>query len=94
MKICNGPEKQAIRRILLAACVSALAAAFTVALPRPAHAHRITPPPVPANIQAPAGSKAFFEGSRRRHPELHLPAINDRRRLDPLRPAGHLVRRR
>jgi hypothetical protein len=62
MKICNGPENQAIRRILLAACVSALAAAFTVALPRPAHAHRITPPPVPANIQAPAGSKAFFKG--------------------------------
>jgi hypothetical protein len=62
MKICNGPENQATRRIVLAACASALAAAFTVALPRPAHAHRVTPPAVPGGIQAPAGSKAFFEG--------------------------------
>ena len=41
---------------------SFLAAAFTVALPRAAHARRVTPPRVPANIQAPAGSKAFLEG--------------------------------
>jgi Protein of unknown function (DUF3455) len=61
MKICNGREHQATR-IMFAACVSALVMAFTVALPRPAHAHRVSPPPVPAAIQAPAGSKAFFEG--------------------------------
>ena len=62
MKICNGPENQTTRRILLVACVPALAAAFTVALPQSAHAHRVTPPPVPGDIQAPAGSKAFLEG--------------------------------
>jgi hypothetical protein len=54
---------QNTRRILLIASASALAAAFAVALPQPAHAAgRVTPPPVPANIQAPAGSKAFLEG--------------------------------
>jgi Protein of unknown function (DUF3455) len=62
MKICKGPEIQITRRILLAACVAALTVAFTVALPRPAHAYRVNPPPVPGGIQAPAGSIAFFEG--------------------------------
>jgi hypothetical protein len=56
------PENQTTRRIVLVACVPVLAAAFTVALPRPAHARRVTPPRVPAIIQAPAGSKAFLEG--------------------------------
>jgi hypothetical protein len=63
MKKCKRPENQKTRRILLGACVvPALAAAFTVALPRPAHARRVTPPPVPTTIQVPAGSKAFLEG--------------------------------
>ena len=62
MKNGNGRENQITRRILFAACVPALAAAFTVGLPRPAHARRVTPPPVPANIHVPAGSKAFLEG--------------------------------
>ncbi|WAK02285.1 DUF3455 domain-containing protein [Methylobacter sp. YRD-M1] len=35
--------------------------AFTVSLP-PAHADDVTPPPVPANIQVPAGNKAFLAG--------------------------------
>jgi hypothetical protein len=55
------PEKPTRRRCPLVAC-ALLAAAFTIAMPRPAHARRVTPPRVPANIQAPAGSKAFLEG--------------------------------
>ena len=62
MKNCNAPENQTTRRILLIACATALAVAFTVSLPQPAHADHVTPPPVPANIQVPAGNKAFLEG--------------------------------
>ena len=63
MKNCNTPENQTTRRILLTACATALAVAFTVSLPQPAHAAaRVTPPPVPANIQVPAGNKAFLKG--------------------------------
>ncbi len=62
MKNCNSPENQTTRRILLIACATALAVAFTVSLPQPAHADHVTPPPVPANIQVPAGNKAFLVG--------------------------------
>ena len=62
MKNCNAQENQTTRRILLIACATALAVAFTVSPPQPAHADRVTPPPVPANIQVPAGNKAFLEG--------------------------------
>ena len=62
MKNYNAPENQTTRRILLIACATALAVAFTVSLPQPAHADDVTPPPVPANIQVPAGNKAFLEG--------------------------------
>jgi hypothetical protein len=61
MKTCNAPGNQTTRRILLIACATALAVAFTVALPQPAHA-RVTPPPAPADIEVPAGNKAFLEG--------------------------------
>jgi hypothetical protein len=52
-------------------CLAALTVAFTVSQPRPAHADDAddadeaddaTPPPVPRNIQVPAGNKAFLEG--------------------------------
>jgi hypothetical protein len=62
MKNCNALENQTTRRILLIACVIALAVAFTVSLPQPADADHVTPPPVPTNIQVPAGNKAFLEG--------------------------------
>lgn len=50
--------------MLFAGCLPILAAAMTVAVPRPAQAARrvIKVPRVPAEIQAPAGSKAFLEG--------------------------------
>lgn len=61
MKNCNALENQTRRRILPIACATALAAAFTVSLPQPAHADQVTPPPVPTNIQVAAGNKAFLE---------------------------------
>ena len=61
-KNCNAPQDLTRRHILPIASVTALAVAFMVSLPQPAHAHRVTPPPVPVNIQVPAGNKAFLEG--------------------------------
>jgi Protein of unknown function (DUF3455) len=58
----NAPENQTMRRILLIACATALALAFMVSLAQPAHVENVTPPPVPANIQVPAGNKLFFVG--------------------------------
>jgi Protein of unknown function (DUF3455) len=60
MKNCNASQHQTSPRILLIAC--ALAMALMVALPQLGHADRVTPPPVPSNIQVPAGNKAFLEG--------------------------------
>ena len=48
------------RRILLSA--TALAVAFTVSLPRAAHADRVTPPPVPEGLEVPEGNRAFLVG--------------------------------
>jgi hypothetical protein len=61
MENCNPPENQITRRIL-PAFATALALAFTVSLPQPAHAREVTPPPVPAAIQVPEGNEAFLEG--------------------------------
>jgi hypothetical protein len=49
-------------RILPIACATALAAAFTLSLPHPAHADHVTPPSVPAEIQVPPGNEAFLVG--------------------------------
>jgi len=57
MKNCKAPENQTTRRILLIACATTLAVAFTVALPQPAHAAD----PVPNNIKVPRGNQAFLE---------------------------------
>jgi Protein of unknown function (DUF3455) len=62
MKNCNAPSNQTTCRILLSACATALAVAFTVALPQPARADDVTPPPVPHNLQVPAENTAFLEG--------------------------------
>ena len=62
MKNSNAAEHRTARRILLAACSTALAAAFTVSLPQPARADHVTPPPVPTQIQVPAGNTAFLVG--------------------------------
>jgi hypothetical protein len=62
MKNCKAPKNQITRRILLSACATALAVACMVALPQPAHADDVTPPPVPADIEVPPGNTAFFVG--------------------------------
>lgn len=59
---CNAPENQTNRRILLFACAAALDMACTASLAQPARAYQLTPPPVPSNIQVPAGNKAFLKG--------------------------------
>jgi hypothetical protein len=62
MKNCNAPKNQTTRRIQLLAWVAALVVAFTISQSQPAYADEITPPPVPANIQAPAGNTVFLVG--------------------------------
>jgi hypothetical protein len=62
MKNCNALSNQTTRRILPIACATALAVAFTVSSPQPADASEIKPPRVPANIEVPAGNRAFLEG--------------------------------
>ena len=62
MKNCSAPKNQTRRRILLSACATALAVAFTVLLAQPAQAQDITVPRVPGNIQVPAGAEVFLEG--------------------------------
>jgi len=41
---------------------AATAALFAVALPQQAHADQVTAPPVPGNLQVPAGNEAFLVG--------------------------------
>ena len=60
MTNCNAPEHQTTRRILPLASAAALAVAFAVSLPQPAHAGQVTVPSVPANIVVEAGNKAFL----------------------------------
>jgi len=62
MKNCNKKEQQTRRGILLIACVSALIMVFTIVSPQAAHAHTVTPPPVPGNIQVLAPNEAFLVG--------------------------------
>jgi hypothetical protein len=59
---CHLSEEQTARRVLLITCVAALVIAFMFARARPTYADPVTPPPMPANIQAPAGHKLFLVG--------------------------------
>ena len=58
----HAPKDQARRRAFLVGCATALAAAFTVSLPQPAHAGHVTPPDVPETIKVPEGNTAFLVG--------------------------------
>ena len=62
MRNFKAPESQTMRRILFIACATALTVAFMVSPAQPARAAAVTPPPVPANIQVPAGNKLFLVG--------------------------------
>jgi Protein of unknown function (DUF3455) len=62
MKNSNTNDRQIPRKIPLIASVTALGIAVTFALPTAAHAQTVTPPPVPTDIQVPAGNEAFLLG--------------------------------
>jgi len=62
MKNCIKPKNQATRRVLLTACATVLAVAFTVSLPQSAHAEKVTPPPVPAGLEVSSDFEAFLVG--------------------------------
>ncbi|RIL08031.1 MAG: hypothetical protein DCC71_00840 [Proteobacteria bacterium] len=55
-------RKHLTHRTLRAACAAAFAVAVAASLAPPARAERVTPPPVPANLEADAGSRAFLVG--------------------------------
>src|SRR5262245_27252348 len=58
----SAPENLTRRRILFMACAMALAVAVTASRPQSTGAAGANPPPVPTNIQVPAGNKLFFVG--------------------------------
>jgi hypothetical protein len=58
----NTTAQQTTRRTPLVGYLTALGMAFTLALPHAAQAQSVTPPPVPDNIQVPAGNEAFLLG--------------------------------
>lgn len=60
MKNCSALGNPSPRRILPIACATALAVAFAVSLP--AHAGKVTPPPVPDNLKVDAGTHPFLVG--------------------------------
>jgi hypothetical protein len=62
MNSFSAVEKQTTGHRQLTAFVAALAVAFMVALPQPAHAADVTPPPVPTDIQVEAGNVPFLVG--------------------------------
>jgi hypothetical protein len=55
-------ENLTMHRTPIFVCVSVLVAALMLSLPRGACARGVTAPSVPANIQVPAGNKAFLVG--------------------------------
>src|SRR5437867_905807 len=61
MNYRNTPKNQTTRRALLTACATALAVAFTVSLAQSAHAEKVTPPPVPTDLEVQPGFEAFLE---------------------------------
>jgi hypothetical protein len=48
--------------LLPTGCITAFAVAAAIALTQPAFAERVRSPRVPANLQVPAGNKAFLDG--------------------------------
>lgn len=61
MRPHDASERRSPARILPTACTTALALALALALAPSAHA-QVTPPPVPADIEAPEGTEAFLLG--------------------------------
>ena len=62
MKNFDVPENLTTGRILPMVCATALAVALSLSLAQLAHAHQVTPPRVPADIEVQPGNKAFLVG--------------------------------
>jgi hypothetical protein len=62
MKNCSAHEKQTTRSILRSACATGLAVALTLSVAPLAHAHHITPPRAPGDIEVLPPNKAFLVG--------------------------------
>jgi hypothetical protein len=62
MKSFTAIQKETTRHIRFLAFAAALVIAATVALPQPAQAAKVTPPPMPDNIQVPEGNEPFLVG--------------------------------
>jgi hypothetical protein len=62
MKKHNTLDTKITRRMLHSACVTGLTVALTLSLAHIAHAHKITPPAVPGDIDVAPGNKAFLVG--------------------------------
>ena len=58
----NTTARHTTRRIPFIGSLTALGMVFAIALPQAAQAQSVTPPPVPDNIQVPAGNEAFLLG--------------------------------
>jgi hypothetical protein len=62
MKNCKTSEHQITRRILRIVSVTTFGIAFAFALPQPAHAQSVTPPPVPPGLEVQPPSQPFLLG--------------------------------
>jgi hypothetical protein len=62
MKTFNAVEYRTKRRSLSSVSAIGLAAASVLAMSQSVHAHEVTPPVVPVEIQVPAGNIAFLKG--------------------------------
>jgi Protein of unknown function (DUF3455) len=65
MKTLSEPENRTTGRIQPFVYATALAVAFTLSLPLPAHAREVKPPRVPDKLDVPAGAEAFLVGHAR-----------------------------
>ena len=63
MSTCNTTKHSSTYRRLSVACATALSVALALSLAQPAHAGRVTPPPVPDNLNIPEGNHPFLKGS-------------------------------
>jgi hypothetical protein len=63
MKNGHVPMSQTTCRVLRIMCTAAIAAACMISLSPPVYATGgLVPPPVPANLEVPAGNKVFLKG--------------------------------
>jgi Protein of unknown function (DUF3455) len=62
MKNGHAQTTQTAHYVLLIVCVAAVAVAFTVSRPQAVYAHNIEPPPVPPDLEVPAGNKVSRKG--------------------------------